>query len=118
MDVDGLAKLGGGGVLGAYGLKLLWSWFSREKQDASLYKYEVSAHEETKKELAAERTLRKVAEMELRDAREAFDKDRDSWFDERDKDRELREQLKDEVFLLRTQVRQLEATMQSKGYAT
>jgi hypothetical protein len=118
LDVDGLVKLGGGSVLGTYGLKLLWSWFSREKQDSSLYKNEVAAHELTKKELADERQLRKDAEMELRATREAHDKDRDAWFTERDKDRELREQLKDEIFNLRSEVKKLEVAMQSQGYVT
>jgi hypothetical protein len=118
LDVDGIAKLIGGGAVGTYGLRLIYSWFNREKQESSLYRNEVSAHDQTKKELAEERILRKAAEMELREARDAHDKDRDAWFDERDKDRELREQLKDEIFQLRTEVKQLRATMQSKGFET
>lgn len=118
MDVDGLVKLSGGGIFGAYGLKLLWSWFSREKQDSSLYKNEVAAHTVTKKELADERILRRAVEMELREAREAHDKDRESWFEERDKDRELREQLKDEVFQLRTEIKSLKISLTSQGYST
>lgn len=112
LEVDSLLKLSGTGVVGAYGIRLLWQWLSREKQDSSLYKYELSAHEQTKKELAEERKLRKDAEMELRQAREAHDNDRNTWFEERDKDRELRESLRDEIFGLRAEVKSLKRTVE------
>lgn len=117
MDVDGIGKLTGTAALGAYGVRLLWQWFSREKQESSLYKYELAAHEQTKKELAAERQLRKDAEMELRQAREAHDHDRESWFEERDKDRQLREALRDEIFNLRTEVKALTKRLGEQGIA-
>lgn len=115
MDVDGLTKIGGGSIFAVYGFRLLWQWFSREKQDSSLYKNEVAAHIETRKQLDAERQLRKDVEMQLLEERAAHDRDRDAWFEERDKDRELREQLKDEVFKLRTEVKALRSTMDQNG---
>lgn len=114
-DVDGIVKLAGGGVVGTYGLRLLWQWLSREKQDSSLYKNEVAAHIETRKQLDAERKLRLDAEMQLRDERAAHDRDREAWFEERDKDRELREQLKDEIFQLRTEVKRLRTDLDTHG---
>lgn len=115
MDVDGLVKLGGGGVLASYGFNLLWKWFTREKQDSSLYKNEVAAHEQTKRDLAAERQLRKDVEMQLLEERSAHDRDREAWYVERDKDRELREKLRDEVFQLRTEIKKLETTINNSG---
>lgn len=107
MDFDGLVKLGTGGGMGAYGIRLIYKWFTRERQENSLYKYECEAHQSTKTELSTERQLRKEVEMELRLARETHENDRESWLNERDKDRILREQLKDEVYQLRTEVRDL-----------
>ena len=118
MDVDGLAKLGGGSIFAVYGFRLLWQWFSREKQDSSLYKNEVTAHIETRRQLDAERQLRKDVEMQLLEERTAHDKDRNAWFQERDKDRELREQLKDEIFKLRTEVKELRTTIDAHGTKT
>jgi hypothetical protein len=45
--------------------------------------------------------------MQLSEARKEHDRDRNEWIAERDKDREMREQLKDEVYLLRTEVKEL-----------
>lgn len=115
MDVDGIYKLGGGSVFAVYGFRLLWQWFSREKQESSLYKNEVAAHIETRKQLEAERLLRKEVEMQLLEERAAHDRDREAWFDERDKDRELREQLKDEIFQLRTEVKRLKTAITANG---
>lgn len=107
MDADSITKLGGSGALAVYGLKLVWSWLNREKQESTLYKIEVAAHIKTREELETERKLRKDTEMELRAAREEHESDRRSWLEERDRDRELREELKNEVFELRTEVRGL-----------
>ena len=115
MDVDGIAKLGGGSIFAVYGFRLLWSWFNREKQDSSLYKNEVAAHIETRKQLDAERQLRKDVEMQLIEERASHDKDRQAWFEERENDRELREQLKNEVYELRREVKALRYTMDQNG---
>ena len=115
MDADTITKLGGTGILGAYGIKLLWSWLKREKQESTLYQLEVQAHIKTRGELESERKLRKETEMELRAARAEHETDRETWFAERDKDRELREELKNEVFALRTEVRGLRNELANQG---
>lgn len=114
MDADSITKLGGSGALAVYGLKLIWSWLKREKQESTLYQLEVQAHIKTRGELESERKLRKDIEMELRAAREEHEVDRRSWLEERDRDRELREQLKNEVFELRTEVRNLRTELQQR----
>lgn len=113
--MDGLFKLGGTGVVGGYAVRLIWNWLGREHQEQSLYAFEFKAHEATKKELSTERQLRKDAEMELRRTREAHDHDRETWFEERDKDRQARDILKDEVYTLRGEVKMLRRTMAEKG---
>lgn len=115
MDVDGLTKLGFGGIATTFGIRLVWQWLGREKQDNTLYRTEKAAHDQTKSDLAAERQLRKDVEMQLLEERQAHDKDREAWYVERDKDRVLREQLRDEIFQLRTEVKKLENTINNSG---
>jgi hypothetical protein len=115
MEVNEFAKIGGSGVIGIYGIKLLLQWFRREHQDSSLYRRELEAHTETRTQLDNERKLRMEVEMLLSEARRSHDKDRDAWIEERDKDRELREELKDEVFKLRTEVKKLQASMNQQN---
>ena len=117
MDADSLTKLGGAGVLGGYGLKLLWNWLSRERQEYSLYKTELAAHEQTKKELDDERKLRKETEMELHEVRSFHDTQREEWDRQRDEDRKLRNELKDQVYGLRDEVNKLTATLKANGFS-
>lgn len=107
MDADNITKLGGTGVLSAIGVRFLWNWLSREKQEFSLYKTELAAHEQTKKELESERKLRKDTEMALQEFREYHDKQQEEWDRQRDEDRKSREELKDQVFALKTEVKTL-----------
>lgn len=115
MDTDSWVKLGGTGVLGTYGIKVLVNWLSRERQEYSLYQTELKAHEQTKGELEHERKLRKDAEMELQEVRRFHDEQRDEWDRQRDEDRALREALKDQVFNLRTDVNRLSDTLKANG---
>jgi hypothetical protein len=115
VDADSWKTLGGGGVIGALAVKLLWNWLSRERQEYSLYKNELAAHEQTKKELAAERLLRKDAEMSLDELRGHYDQQRVDFYRRMDEDRSSRESLKDEVFKLKTEVNRLTATLKANG---
>lgn len=115
MDVDSLTKLGGGGILGGFGVRLLWKWIAKERQEFSLYKTEVAAHAHTKQELDSERKLRKAIEMELHETRKTHEEDRKAWLAERDADRVEREDLKNRVFDLGTEVRQLRVALQERG---
>lgn len=115
MDADSWKTLGGGSVIGVFGLKLLWNWLSRERQEFSLYKNELAAHEQTKKELIAERSLRKETEMALDELRGHYDRQRADFYKRMDEDRLIREELKNEVFDLKTQVKKLNDTLKANG---
>lgn len=115
MDADTVTKIGGTGVIGSIALKLLWNWLSRERQDFSLYKNELAAHEQTKKELELERKLRKEAEMELHEVRKMHGAQQVEWDRQRDEDRALREDLKNKVFDLTNEVKKLQVVLKSNG---
>lgn len=109
-------------VAGTFAAKRVWDLFKSDRQGASLYEVEKTAHiatrarfEEERNQLEAdleeERDMRKTAEMELRETNKAHDDDRRLWRKEREATQDAMDSLRREVARLNYQVTTLTETV-------